>query len=575
MSVMSPRLLVLGILSLLVACGGEEGSVSAERLPGTDSLTSIVVTPQDAEVDVGQTQRLFATGFYADGSRHDISDQVEWSSSDPSIVSVSNDEGSKGVATGAGAGSALIQVKDDGVIGGVSFGVLDRVVLGMGPLEVSPQNSRYFIDSRGRTVLLTGSHTWLDFQDAGRGNPPPEFDYNAFLSFLKQNRHNFFRLWTWEQSRWTLETADDQYWFNPTTPFVRSGPGVADDGLPKFDLSQFDQNYFDRLRQRVLAARANAIYVSIMLFNGWSVVDAKGNFSYNNPWHGHPFKASNNINGINGDLNGNDSGEETHELANPAITAIQEAYVKKVIDNVNDLDNVLFEISNESNSGSMDWQNHMVEVIKQYEAGLPDQHPVGITVEWPNGDNSALFASEADWISPNGGIDDPPAADGSKVILDDTDHLCGICGDRYWVWKSFLRGRNPIFMDGYDGQGYGVGGEGFNFDDPTWVSLRANMGYVAALARRLPLNQMVPSGALASTGYCLAKASSEGPVYLVYLPSGGSVTVDLSATGQATLQVEWLDPIDGTTSAGDPVTGGRKIRFSSPLSADAVLHIHA
>jgi hypothetical protein len=444
----------------------------------------------------------------------------------------------------------------------------------MGPLQVSSQNPRYFVDSRGRPVLLTGSHTWLDFQDAGRGNPPPEFDYTAYLTFLLQNKHNFFRLWTWEQSRWTLETADDQYWFHPATPFLRTGPGVADDGLPKFDLSQFDQSYFDRLRQRVLAARTNAIYVSIMLFNGWSVVDAKGNFSYNNPWHGHPFNASNNINGIDGDLNGNDSGEEVHQLANPAVTAIQETYVKKVIDTVNDLDNVLYEISNESNPGSMDWQNHMVEVIKQYEATKPEQHPVGVTVEWPNGDNAALFASQADWISPNGSIDDPPAANGSKVILEDTDHLCGICGDRSWVWKSFLRGNNPIFMDGYDGAGYGVGGEGFNFNDPTWVSLRANMGYVAALARRLPLNQMVPSGGLSSSGYCLAKASPEGPVYLVYLPSGGTVTVDLSAAGPLSLRVEWLDPTNGTTSAGDTVTGGRNVRFTSPLSADAVLHIH-
>ena len=35
------------------------------------------------------------------------------------------------------------------------------------------------------------------------------------------------------------------------------------------------------------------------------------------------------------------------------ITAIQEAYAKKVIDTVNDLDNVLYEISNESNGGEV------------------------------------------------------------------------------------------------------------------------------------------------------------------------------------------------------------------------------
>ncbi len=567
--------LVLGLLSALMACGGERDSVNSQRLPGTDSLSSIVVTPAKPLMDVGRSQQLCATGVYADGSRRDISSIVDWSSSDPTIATVSNDEGTKGVATAAGAGSAIIQVRiqDGSVSGGVSIGVLNRVILGMGPLKVSSENPRYFVDARGRAVLLTGSHTWLNLQDAGKGNPPAEFDYSAYLDFLVAHQHNFFRLWTWEESRWTLETAENHYWFNPMTPFVRTGPGVADDGLPKFDLDQFDQAYFDRLRERIIEARQRSIYVSVMLFNGWSVVKSKGNFSLNNPWRGHPFKATNNINGIDGDLNGNNSGEEIHELRNAAVTAIQEAYVKKVIDTVNEMDNVLYEISNESNSGSMDWQNHMVSVIKDYEAGLPEQHPVGITVEWPNGDNNALFASSADWISPNGGVDSPEVADGSKVILDDTDHLCGICGNRQWVWKSFLRGRNPVFMDGYDGAGFGVGGEGFNFNDPTWVSLRANMGYAEALSRRIPLKEMVPRGDLASSGYCLAKNTTPNAEYVVYLPSGGSVTVDLSATGSESMQVEWLNPINGVTAAGSPVTGGHSVHLNSPLSSDAILHI--
>jgi hypothetical protein len=37
------------------------------------------------------------------------------------------------------------------------------------------------------------------------------------------------------------------------------------------------------------------------------------------------------------------------------------------------------------------------------------------------------------------------------VILSDTDHLWCIGGNHSWVWKSFLRGLHPIFMDPYDG----------------------------------------------------------------------------------------------------------------------------
>src|SRR5690606_29247875 len=138
--------------------------------------------------------------------------------------------------------------------------------------------------------------------------------------------------------------------------------------------------------------------VSVMLFNGFSVTKAKpssppGN---RNPWRGHPFNAANNINGVNGDPNGDDSGEETHELAVPAVTALQEAYVRKVIDTVNDLDNVLYEISNESHGDSHSWQYHLIDLIHAYESTKPKQHPVGMTVAYPNGGNGALFASNAE-----------------------------------------------------------------------------------------------------------------------------------------------------------------------------------
>lgn len=445
-----------------------------------------------------------------------------------------------------------------------------------GPLHVSTTNPRYFMDSSGKLVYLTGSHTWSNLQDNGGSNPPPVFDYNAYLDFLVQNNHNFFRLWTWEQSRWTVETGDDQYWFSPL-PYSRTGPGNALDGQPRFDLSKFNQEYFDRMRERITAAGNRGIYVSIMLFDGWSIEKAKGQFGQNNPWRGHPFNKNNNINQIDGDPNHNDSGEETQTLSVPEITALQEAYIRKVIDSVNDLDNVLYEISNESHNNSEAWQVHLIEYIKTYEAGKPKQHPVGMTSPWPGGYNPDLYASPADWISPNNGdgisYTDPPAADGSKVVLADTDHLCGICGDRKWVWKTFTRGQNPIFMDGYDGAGFGVGGEGFNFNDPNWVNLRRNLGYTRVYANRMNLASMRPLPDLASTGYCLANPATQGGEYLVYLPTGGQVIVDLSGTS-GELGVEWFNPSNGQTVAGGKTSGGGNRSFAPPFSGDAVLYLY-
>ena len=442
-----------------------------------------------------------------------------------------------------------------------------------GVLRVSPDNPRYFEDTAGNLVYLTGSHTWANFQDNGGSDPPPTFDYETYLNFLAAHNHNFFRLWSWEESRWTTETSDDDYWFNPSPPYKRTGPALALDGKPQFDLDQFEQAYFDRLRTRVQAAGQRGFYVSIMLFNGWSVADSKGGVTFNNPWKGHPFNINNNINSLDGDPNRDNSGTEIHTLDVPAITAIQEAYVRKVIDTVNDLDNVLYEISNESDPSSHDWQYQMINFVKAYEATKPKQHPVGMTVTFWGGNNAVLLNSPADWISPNGNLHDPEVADGRKVILHDTDHLCGICGDRAWVWMSFTRGNNPIFMDGYDGAGYGVGGAGFDYDDPNWVSLRRNLGYTRNYANRINLKAMTPHGDLASSGYCLANPTGTSAEFLVYLPQGGEASVDLSAA-VGTFSVEWFDPEKGNTTKGNAVNGGAVETLTAPFDGDAVLYIY-
>jgi len=448
-------------------------------------------------------------------------------------------------------------------------------LLGSGPLRVSPENPRYFEDGSGKIVYLTGSHTWSNFQNNGRGFPPPKFDYTAYLNFLTANHHNFFRLWTWEQSRWTLETPVTGYWFSPL-PYQRTGPGLAKDGKLKFNLKKFNQAYFNRMRARIIAAGQKGIYVSIMLFDGWSVAkDKAGQFHANNPWKGHPYNRANNVNHINGDPNGNNDGLNTQDLSIPAVTALQEAYVKKVINTVNDLDNVLYEIDNEGDMGSVDWQYHMIQFIKDYEATKPKQHPVGMTTTY-FGWTPDLFNSPADWISPNaddGYYFEPPANDGSKVILNDTDHLCGVCGDRSWVWESFTRGLNPIFMDAYDGKAFGVGGAGFSFDDPYFVGARANMGYTLMYAQKMDLAKMTPQGSLCSTGYCLANNAAAGAEFIVYAPEGGDVTVNLSAV-QGAVTSEWLNPADGTITPGSSTMGGASRTFSPPFEGDSVLYLH-
>jgi hypothetical protein len=336
----------------------------------------------------------------------------------------------------------------------------------LGPLRVLQENPRYFATPSGEPVLLVGSHTWANFNDEGF-DPPEPFDYEQYLAFLERSNHNFFRLWAWEQTRWGPWVDGDDYVYRPGSAYRRTGPGSALDGEPKFNLDLFDEAHFERMRARAMAAGTRGIYVSIMLFNGWAIDNR--HVGRGNPWRGHPFNRANNVNGVDGDPNGDESGEETHQLVIPRVTAYQERYVGRVIDAVNDLDNVLYEISNESYPNSRDWQYHMIRFIHEYEAMKGRRHPVGMTsyvgLNGPHNRvdrNPELFASEADWISPNNGLNneyatDPPPARGGKVIVLDTDHIWGIGGDRVWAWKAFLRGYNLLFMDGYDGAAVGSG----------------------------------------------------------------------------------------------------------------------
>jgi hypothetical protein len=361
---------------------------------------------------------------------------------------------------------------------------------------------------------------------------------------------------------------DRHYFFSPS-PYRRTGPGRALDGGLRFDLTQFNPQYFARLRRRVIAARERGIYVIVMLFNGWSVA-SKG--LPNDAWVGHPFNRRNNVNGVDGDTNGNGEGDDTHTLADPRVTHLQERYVARVMRAVDDQPNVLYEISNESSAGSLPWQDHLVRFIRTKEP-KGRKHPIGITAEFPGGTNASLLASAADWISPNGDVVNPAPANGRKVVLVDTDHLCGVCGDPSYPWRAFTRGLNPMLMDPWDGRFTEAADWPVSADERRWPLIRQRLGVTQALSERLDLARLTPASKLASSGYCLCDAR-HGTEYLVYLPEGGRFTVDVSAS-RTRLRVYWIDPDSGRESAGGEISGGGRRTIDAPGSGDAVLLLRA
>src|SRR5262245_36479305 len=167
--------------------------------------------------------------------------------------------------------------------GGAAPGVRTEPITA--PLRPS-RNPNYFQDARGTPLILCGSHTWNTLQDWGTDGTPGALDFDAFVRFLQAHGHNFTLLWSVELPRFcglpSTETAPPEYTVTPF-PWARTGPGLATDGKPKFDLARFDPAYFDRLRTRVQALRRAGIYAGVYLFTGeWLRV-------FRCPTDGYPF----------------------------------------------------------------------------------------------------------------------------------------------------------------------------------------------------------------------------------------------------------------------------------------------
>ena len=429
-----------------------------------------------------------------------------------------------------------------------------------GPLRVHPENQRYFADAEGKPVYLTGSHVWTSLIDYTHHAP---MDFDAYLDFLQEHNHNFIRLWVTENSSARIPGFDRLVWWTPLA-YPRTGPGLAVDGKPKYDLAKFNPAFFDRLRFRAEEAGRRGFYMSIMLFQGWSL--GKDEVKDLDTWMGHPFNKDNNINRVDGDPNADGQGLECHTLELPEITRLQERYLRKVIDVLNDLDHIVWEISNESHKDSVQWQYEMIRFIREYEATKPKQHPIGMTGYCVP--NESLWASSADWISP--GNDKsyrwPGPNDGRKVILLDTDHLWGVGGYARWVWASFVRGYNPIFMDPIY-----VRNENRDPVHPQWIALRKAMGHTRKYAGRLDLAKTVPntSAELCSTTLCL---ENPGRQYLIYQPKQGE---DFFARLPAGRYVyEWFDPESGHVGqTGTVQLDGQRKLYTNVFKGRAVLFL--
>jgi len=430
------------------------------------------------------------------------------------------------------------------------------------PLTINLTNRRYFDDGTGKAVLLAGSHTWCGIQGVedwcDTGDTPKYF--SDFLDYVKSYGHNFIRLWT---------NNSTVGWF----PYAvnRPGPGTAPmDGGKKFNFTSHNQDYFDMLYAKVAEAQSKGIYVSVMLFGTGVEMRDDDDWTYSS------WMENNNINAALAAAF--DSHGYSFYTTNASALEIQKLFVKKTIDTLNDLDNVIWEIINEPElSRASTWIQGMVSYIRSYEATKSKQHPIW----W-----SSSGWGESDLITINstadiGGVGNDPTFhwltfsstsdinNYNKPVIWDNDHIIGCIPDkdepavRTGIWKAFTRGLMPIHMDAYNTNvDPNMGWECTNTGSirTLWDTIRRSLGKIVDYAYKIDLKNMPPSTTVSSTTFALA---SPGKEYFIYSPTKTNITVALSGiTG--TFAVEKYDVDTGNVSTSTDIEGGATRTITPP-----------
>ena len=457
--------------------------------------------------------------------------------------------------------------------------VLSESVLAAGSLRVHPKNPRYFTDDSGQAIYLAGHQSFVDLQDNSfnkafiRGKQRT-LNWDAYLDFLSEHHFNYLRNWIiWSTGSGSM--APINHAIASPMPYRRvQGEGKARDGSNKFDLYQFDEQFFQRIRSRCEDLQNRGIYVSIMLFEVYGFLEGEASGTPRQTlWDGNVFNRANNVNGIHTDDDGDGKGIEFFYTNDKRILSLQRAYVTKVIDTLNHLDNVFYEIANELHAP--DWQYRMIRLIKEYERGKPKQHLVLMspggrtrTGQWKQMPRDVLLSSPADcfavagsWNSGSYRRKDPPANNTGKPGFVDMDHVSPGSSDVGFVWSAFTRGYH---FNLYDKPFESPDSEGTD-----WQRVRRNVGQALTYARRMDLAHAIPRGDLSTTGFCLA---IPGEQYVVYQPGDQPFQVSGLETGE-TYHFEWYGARQGRVMGDGDMTCSGASHLFTPPEREAILFL--
>lgn len=156
------------------------------------------------------------------------------------------------------------------------------------------------------------------------------------------------------------------------SPYPRTGPGHAIDGLPKYDLDQWNPEFFERLERFLTLASDYGIVVEVVMLSNTYCDDI---------WMLNPLNARNTISDVE-----TIAWPDYVTMRHPKLFARQKALVEKIVQETNKFDNIIYEVCNEP-TGEFDglpnpptlesvnaWQTELAKTIHDTEGRLPNRH---------------------------------------------------------------------------------------------------------------------------------------------------------------------------------------------------------
>lgn len=269
----------------------------------------------------------------------------------------------------------------------LSLSVLFFQIISFGqsvPIQLLKENPHYF-EFKGKPIALITSAEHYGAVLNG------DFDYKTYLETLHREGMNYTRIFM--GSYFEIPSTSFGIKFNTLAPAVGKAitpwKSLEVNGQIKYDWNSYNPTYFERLSDFMSLAASLDIIVEVTLFSS---------IYTDEHWEMNPQNPKNRI-GSEGELNR----KLAHTKENGQLLGLQKAYVRKLVNELNDFDNFFFEIQNEpwSDRGqpilniankyqidgpnwmekvdyadqlSLDWQEEIATTIVTEEKDLPKKH---------------------------------------------------------------------------------------------------------------------------------------------------------------------------------------------------------